>query len=106
MLRSYINLENWTRAGTFCSKRANRPSETKQTISYGSARKSVKPNFGSKRKEWTLKKDAFACQQLSALAVMNHTACQQNPNFDVEYATKLAKRGLTKNTWEAARRAA
>lgn len=53
-----------------------------------------------------LRKDAFACQQLSLLAAQNCAARRQDPEFQAEYEVEFAKRGLTVNGWEAARRAA
>jgi hypothetical protein len=49
-----------------------------------------------------LKKDAFACRELSNLAAQNCDARRQNPGFEAEYQAELAKRGLEKNGWEAA----
>jgi len=48
-----------------------------------------------------LKKDAFACRELSNLAAQNCDARRQNPAFDAEYEALLAKHGLQKNAWEA-----
>jgi len=53
-----------------------------------------------------LKKDALACRQLSDLAAQNSKAREQNPAFDDAYEAELAKRGLEKNSWEAASQAA
>ena len=53
-----------------------------------------------------LKKDALACRQLSDLAAQNSKAREQNPAFDEAYEAELAKRGLEKNSWEAASQAA
>jgi hypothetical protein len=53
-----------------------------------------------------LKKDATACQELSRLAAQNTDAGRAIPGFEAKYEEELAKRGLTKNHWEAAAKAA
>ncbi len=53
-----------------------------------------------------LKKDVAACRELSALAAQNTEAGRANPGFEAKYEAELAKRGLTKNHWGAAAKAA
>jgi hypothetical protein len=53
-----------------------------------------------------LKKDATACQELSRLATQNINAGRADSGFEAKYEEELAKRGLTKNFWEAASQAA
>ncbi len=49
-----------------------------------------------------LKKDVAACRELSQLAAQNTEAGRANPGFEAQYEAELAKRGLTKNQWQAA----
>ena len=53
-----------------------------------------------------LAKDAQACQELSKLATQNIAAALTHPGFEAKYQAELEKRGLSKNIWEAASRAA
>ena len=53
-----------------------------------------------------LRKDVAACSELSALAAQNTEAGRANPGFEAKYEAELAKRGLTKNHWQAASKAA
>jgi hypothetical protein len=66
-----------------------------------------KQEMKKQRHYWeTLKADAEACRQLGELARENRQARMQDPGFEAEYAAELEKRGLKKNSWEAARTAA
>ena len=53
-----------------------------------------------------LAQDAQACRELSKLATENIAAGQAHPGFEAKYEEELEKRGLSKNHWQAASKAA
>jgi hypothetical protein len=68
---------------------------------------SEKHELNKELHSWELvKKDAAACRELAQLSSEKFAASQQNPDFHVEYATELAKRGLESNIFCGAVKAA